>query len=440
MTPKFLLERLELKNYRCFEDIRLEFQPGINVILGNNGSGKTSILGAASIALGTWFRGIPKVDGRTIQNEELRLVRKKKGDLVVFDLAGECLVRASGTVNGIKNIEWERSRFEGGTTQKNAKEMISIAKGVNEYVSKGEDVLLPVIAYYGTGRLWGERRLGVVKKSKVEAVGGKTGRYLGYLGALDPASNERLLKKWISQQAEASFHEGRVFESLNTVYDVITNCVEGARRTFWDPRESDIVIEFHNGAQVPLYLMSDGQRNICATVGDIAMRCIQLNPHLRGMAPSQTPGVVMIDEVDLHLHPRWQKVILANLEDNFSNIQFIVTTHSPFIVQSLGNHQVLTLDDAKINVEIVPENIGLEDTAEQLLKVKNAVRSEPFLKTVELGKEMFRLQNEQKNHNANSKEYREIEEKIRNLRLKLAKNSSYYSDNPLVTAYLQGME
>ncbi|EHK9018533.1 AAA family ATPase, partial [Vibrio vulnificus] len=75
MTQNFFINTLQLQNYRCFEKIELCFKPGINVILGNNGAGKTSILGAMSIALGTWFRGMPNVDGRTIQNEELRLVR-----------------------------------------------------------------------------------------------------------------------------------------------------------------------------------------------------------------------------------------------------------------------------------------------------------------------------------------------------------------------------
>ncbi|ELS8946901.1 AAA family ATPase [Vibrio fluvialis] len=439
MSNNFYLEQLQLKNYRCFEDINLQFQPGINVILGNNGAGKTSILGGISIALGTWFRGIPNVDGRTIQNEELRLVRKKKGDLVVFDLAGECVVTATGVVLGNEDVKWERSRFEGGTTHRNAIEMIELANSVNHDVAQGKDVVLPVIAYYGTGRLWGERRFGVVKKSKSEAPIEKTGRYLGYLSALDPASNEKLLKIWISRLAEASFHEGKIYKSLTVVYDVITNCVEGAVRTFWDPRELDIVIEFSNGTQIPLYLMSDGQRNICATVGDIAMRCIQLNPHLQGEAPSLTPGVVLIDEVDLHLHPRWQKVILASLENNFPKIQFIVTTHSPFIVQSLNNKQVLIIDEAKVEVVNVTEGMGLEDTSEQILKVENAIRSDSFIHTVEIGKKMFELQDELSKYEAGSNEYFEITEKIKKLRNQVSKENAYYSNNPIVTAYLLGM-
>ncbi|ELV8813207.1 AAA family ATPase [Vibrio vulnificus] len=439
MTQNFFINTLQLQNYRCFEKIELGFKPGINVILGNNGAGKTSILGAMSIALGTWFRGMPNVDGRTIQNEELRLVRKKKGDLVVFDLAGECSVKAEGCING-ESIEWKRTRFVGGTTHKDAKDMISEANKVNLKVAKGDDTILPVIAYYGTGRLWGERRLGVVKKSKVEDVAEKTGRYLGYLNALDPASNEKLLKKWVSQLAKASFHEGIVYDSLTSVYQVITNCVEGAKRTFWDPRESDIIIEFMDGTQVPFYLMSDGQRNICATVGDIAMRCIQLNPHLKEKAPSQTPGVVLIDEVDLHLHPLWQRVILSSLEKNFPHIQFIVTTHSPFIVQSLRNSQVLVVDGSKIELISLPESMSLEDTAEHILKVENAVKSDSFNNTVDLGKQMFALQEQKSTLDKSSDEYLEIDNKIRELREKLAQNSPYYSSNPLITAYLMGLK
>lgn len=438
MPDAFYLKTLTLKNYRCFDAIELEFKPGINIILGNNGAGKTSALGGAAIALGSWLLGLANVSGRSIQSEEIRLVRKKTNDITVFDSAGECSVTASGVVFEQDDLSWSRTRHTGNTTYKHAFELISVAQTLDIAVSQGEDVILPALAYYGTGRLWGERRLGVVKKSLLEDEQAKGGRYMGYLSALDPASNEKPLKRWIKKLAEASFHEGRVYGALTALYNIITECVEGATKTFWDPREADIVIEFATKEQVPMYLMSDGQRNICAMVGDIAMRCIQLNPHLGNEAPCLTPGVVLIDEVDQHLHPKWQRKVLASLSQSFNNIQFIVTTHSPFIVQSLTHQQVIILDQSMAHTLELGKDLSLEDTAEQVMGVKNPQRSESFNNTVSLGKEIFALQEQLNQVDAHSKEYRDIKNNMDKLRLVLASNAGAYSDNPIVAAYLQG--
>ncbi|MGB8922932.1 MAG: AAA family ATPase [Pseudomonas sp.] len=81
--------------------------------------------------------------------------------------------------------------------------------------------------------------------------------------------------------------------------------------------------------------LSDGIRNIVALAADIAYRCIKLNPHLGITAPHQCTGVVLIDEVDMHLHPAWQQTVIPDLLGAFPNIQFIVTTHSPQVITSV---------------------------------------------------------------------------------------------------------
>ncbi|MGC7986033.1 AAA family ATPase, partial [Salmonella enterica] len=84
-------------------------------------------------------------------------------------------------------------------------------------------------------------------------------------------------------------------------------------------------------------------------VGDIAMRCAHLNQHLGLAAAKDTPGVVLVDELDTNIHPNWQKTLIPSLKDHFENIQFIVTTHSPFVIQSLKGGKLIDLDSAPCN-------------------------------------------------------------------------------------------
>lgn len=87
--------------------------------------------------------------------------------------------------------------------------------------------------------------------------------------------------------------------------------------------------------ELPVALLSDGIRNMIGMVADIAFRATKLNPQLGAEASTETPGVVLIDEVDMHLHPEWQQVVLQNLITAFPSLQFIVTTHSPQVLTSI---------------------------------------------------------------------------------------------------------
>jgi predicted ATP-binding protein involved in virulence len=125
--------------------------------------------------------------------------------------------------------------------------------------------------------------------------------------------------------------------------------LEGSRLGRWDTVVYDVAGDellgvFADGRRLPFRLLSDGVRNMLALVADVARRAATLNPHLGADAARKTPGVVLIDEVDLHLHPRWQRRVLDDLRRTFPLVQFVATTHSPFIVQSLGPGELLTLD------------------------------------------------------------------------------------------------
>lgn len=113
-----------------------------------------------------------------------------------------------------------------------------------------------------------------------------------------------------------------------------------------------ISIEHPSRGRLPLQFLSDGIQNMVALVADLAYRCVVLNPHLGEAAARETCGVVLIDEIDMHLHPRWQQVVVELIRKAFPKIQFIVTTHSPQVLSTVGNESIrlIRLDGAAASV------------------------------------------------------------------------------------------
>ena len=130
-----------------------------------------------------------------------------------------------------------------------------------------------------------------------------------------------------------------------------------------------------NGEILNLNQLSDGEKNMIAMVGDIARRLSMANPNLEN--PLEGDGIVMIDEVDLHLHPHWQQKILFNLEQTFPNIQFIVTTHSPQVLTTIKSKGIQGLVYENGNLEIKKFNFSLGAKSHELLYEILGVQERP---------------------------------------------------------------
>lgn len=104
---------------------------------------------------------------------------------------------------------------------------------------------------------------------------------------------------------------------------------------------------------------------------------------------SPTPGVVLIDEIDLHLHPKWQRRVVDDLKKTFTKIQFVATTHSPFIIQSLREGELINLDKPTATEEY--ENKSIEDITEYVMGVDIPQRSERYQKMMEAAQEYYRV-------------------------------------------------
>jgi predicted ATP-binding protein involved in virulence len=328
------INKIHLKNFKGFDDKEFRFNPQFNVLIGDNGTGKTAILDALAVSVGSYLLGIEQAQARSILKEDIR--RKDVGDSLEPQLP--VIVSSEGEIDDRK-INWQRGKtnFKGRTTIKEAKELIEIAKFHTQQVSDGKPVVLPVICYHGAGRLWKERRQTINTRPKAS-------RLSGYLNSLKPVSSSKIFSEWFKRMEMASKQKNTT--RIEVVKNAIVNCIPGLEAVFFDVIEDTLVtVKMDADKRQTLHyeFLSDGFKNLIGVVADIAYRCVTLNPHLNEHALAKSYGVVLIDEIDLLMHQKWQKRVVNDLRKTFPQIQFIVSTHSPFVVESLQTDEVLYL-------------------------------------------------------------------------------------------------
>lgn len=352
-----IIKNIVLENYRCFENIEMNFHEKLTVIVGDNGSGKTSILEGIAVSLGTMFTGLDGQVGISINKKDARLKAYLMGESEDVQPQYPVEITAIGDIDG-QTITWKRSLNgqNGSTTVKDAKAMTDIAKDYQKRMRDGDATLvLPVIAYYGTGRLWDYHR---EKRTDTFKDNTKTN---GYTDSLDGTANIKLMMNWFKKKTIQSMQkrsEGlRESIELSIVYRAMKICYE--RITGYqgvdfeynlDTNEIECCYVDEDGLHmsIPLSQMSDGYKSTISLIADIAYRMAVLNPQLGVDVINRTDGVILIDEVDLHLHPAWQHRILGDLQEIFPRVQFIVTTHAPAVISSAKSENLMILKDCEV--------------------------------------------------------------------------------------------
>lgn len=334
---------LTIENYRCYDKIQIDFNSDMTVLVGRNGQGKTAILDAVAVALGPYLGGFDRSKGQHFSNHDARRVpHEREGGRVDMETLFPVRLEAKGRFQG-GDLVWERSRksLKGRTTIKESAPLIQLAKDLQKAVRDGEPVTLPLLAYYGTGRLWKEKRLTEKKQAA-----GASSRLSGYTDCLNPESSYRAFADWLRMETMVDYEkqlasiergepvepskQGRLLSSIKNAVNTVIK-PSGWKNIRFSPSAREVVAEHPEYGVLPVSTLSDGIRNMIGLVADIAYRSVRLNPHLGNDAVQETPDIVLIDEVDMHLHPEWQQVVLRDLKHSraFPQIQFIVTTHSP---------------------------------------------------------------------------------------------------------------
>lgn len=336
------ISRLKLTNFRRFAELDLQNLRDMNLLIGENGSGKTTILDALAVGVASWFLGVRGYDTKHIEPDEVRTVLHTHGDSSRLERQFPTTVYCDGVVMG-SPIKWERSLTGAGgrTTQADAKAIKGLAEEAEKGVRNGSDLTLPVISYYGT------KRLGVQPKDMQTDEDAKPGefdeRMQAYRFSIDQRIDVASVLRWLRLEKFVALESGQERNAYTAVKEVIAQCIDGCLAVDYSVKERALLLTMQGGSTLPFHLLSDGQRTMVAMVADLALKACQLNPHLGSDAPAKSPGVVLIDELDLHLHPRWQRHVLSDLRETFSEVQFFATTHSPQIIGETPPDDILIL-------------------------------------------------------------------------------------------------
>ena len=359
------LKNIKISNYRCFKEAEIDFDGHITLVVGKNGAGKTAILDAVSVSVSTFLLGIDGGVSRSILKDDARYEFHDLNGTIDPQHQFPVSIESTGDCLNQQNVKWIRSlnSESGKTTIKDADELTGLAKKAQNQIMTGDkSLVLPLISYYGTGRLYAQKKEKKNLKSLTEFK-----RQVGYVDCMAAESNEKLMLNWFQMQTMKSLQEQQktgILERpllLRTVERAICRSFErisGAKNAglFFDLDTHRLVLEFEsaNGQAQKFAMdeMSDGYKNTLSMIGDIAYRMVVLNPTLGDQVLKKTPGVVLIDEIDLHLHPQWQQTILSDLHAIFPEVQFVVSSHAPAVINSVPREQIRILDSGEIYMPV----------------------------------------------------------------------------------------
>ena len=422
------LKTLSLVNYRGFEQLEIDFQDDVNVIAGVNGVGKSSILDAIRIL---YSRGLPRFTPANIRplafveediqqskisalvsctfehklqayqieaqridsgrleelSLDLKIVRAKIEGSREPDSAHLLpeLQREEKSLRKLFKSETERWSFLNALPSSTAKMNPTDEKLENRRIKKqaSSDQLNPVVMYFSVDRQL-VRPAPSYQSQKPLSVSG------AYLNALDarPVRLPSFASWFRAQEALGGPRRQTILQKIHHAAYEFLGMHFMIKSTEYKP--GWVFFLDKEGTLLTVSQLSDGERNILALVFDIARRLSLANPDLDDPI-ADGKAIVLIDELELHLHPSWQRQVLRRLKNTFKNCQFIVTTHSPQVIGEVEARSLILLGhhDGKVIKEKASQTLGMdsnwillhlmgteerdEETKEELRKIQQAV-------------------------------------------------------------------
>ena len=331
---RFRFREVKVQNYRCFEELRLPLEEDTTVFFAENGGGKTALLTALAMGLAVFESGAPKALQLDARRDPTMRTLDEKGRR---EPVGPCSLAWTATVGQSESVTWSASASPDAV-------ITTMPLGdLDQFRVPGDR--WPLFGWYGVDRLARHRG----RRRRVERKGD---RWEAYASALDPHLDEAPLLQWLQDEmlGDAARRQQEEPERFfhAAVMEATVKATPGVTNAWYDPVEQGPLVRFKSGHVASWAELSDGYHVFIALVADIARRAVMLNEFDGADAPARVEGVVLIDELDLHLHPKWQRVALTRLRTAFPRLQLVVTTHSPQVLSSAENRQVRRLVDGKL--------------------------------------------------------------------------------------------
>lgn len=397
---KFKINELKLLNYKRFNDLKIAFDQNITVIIGDNGSGKTSILDALS-KLFSWINARiikEKRNGRSLDDNDVSVNSEDFCELIAKFEYGKNIISGSlvrANKKGLSSIK--SSSLDTFEAYSNSIRIIN----ARERNLENNGLNIPLLASYTVERsslksnysfdleklniTFDDDRLEALENRTVLDGTGNISDFLQWFVSLDlrceygtPETSElnkieaeiEILSGIINEQDEKAWKhlQNRISErdnilktlkndnsspsrSREIIKSAIIKCHPSINDIFVDKTSGRAEVKVNNdGVIINILQMSKGQQVYFSLIADISKRLLLLNPRLSN--PLNGQGIILIDEVELHLHPEWQKGIINNLTNAFPNIQFILTTHSPQVLTTISRNNIRTITE-NISGEII---------------------------------------------------------------------------------------
>lgn len=431
----FRIKELTVTNYRKFEQETFRLNPTMNVFAGKNGSGKTAALEAAVVMMGAYLAAYQKyVPSRNVFNlsgnptnsdAHKKVMLAQQDSILTTGGVPQYPCKVSCTAvwgDDTSEISFQRViEKEGGRTKFSGKnpmqsKVVEWENAIAKADHSDEELILPLVLYLSSARLWNENN-STTKK-------GVFGRTEAFNYCLNKKHGAELAFEHIRALQTVAMEEKKDFPAYDAILKAVNKAFGGelapGERVIFSMRYANdvVALQTKEGTAVPFTSLSDGYRNVIKIILDIATRMCILNPYQKGNALKNTPGIVVIDEIDLSLHPTWQRKIIGILKELFPKIQFICATHSPFIIQSLEEGELITLDQT-LDSEYSGESI--EDIAEDVMGVKMAQYSEKKRKMYEAAKDYF----DSLKKSVSKAELEKLRQRMNRLEAEYSKNPAY---------------
>lgn len=375
-----ILRELEVSNYRPFRSERFAFSERVTVIAGVNGRGKSAILDGLSLLLS---RLLPQVTPARGGYKYLKPQDVHQGEQALK-------ISLSASFEDIPiNFTIDYAPAEG---MKPGKLLPQIRQEIRRIYGDPQRVgdAAPIAVYYTTDRA-------AYRLPKRLLTGLPQGQSAAYHGALfnrqiDFRDFMGRYRGWADSIARGEDRDHKNQRTLEMIDRAVQEFLPGFSdvRVGLDPLR---LLVSKQGQILDLTQMSDGERSLLAMMIDLCRRLVLANPELDD--PLQGTGVVLIDEVELHLHPQWQRGIVEKLRRTFPRMQFILTTHSPFVVQTLrpGELRLLgeNLDDEALQDPGEYSNRGLEEVATKVMGIEDPNIVPRYTQMLEAAREYYHL-------------------------------------------------
>lgn len=318
------IDKISYMNFRGLSNMSLELGGRSIVLYGINGSGKTSILRGISLLFA-------QILNKVVENQFKQEIALSDDDITYknteMTLSGN-LIFKDQEIHSL-GLRYEKSPGKKKTVNK--KEFSDLMTSFSD-LYLAENNALPVFAHYGVNRAVLDVPLSIRTKHEF-------GELAAYQNAIGSSTDFRTFFEWFRNQEDIE-NERKISDSDLSYEDPSLGAVRKAICSML-PGLSDIKINrkplrmcaTKNGKRLNIEQLSDGEKCALAMLGDLARRLSIANPDSDD--PLSGYGIVLIDEVELHMHPSWQRKIIPTLRSTFPNIQFIITTHSPLALSEL---------------------------------------------------------------------------------------------------------